>query len=130
MRLGPSEDERLDLFEQLRRDRAHLCDYFRLIRPELGSSIGVERFLAETGLPAAPVLAAVVALQVLFWLGQRFAESGMSIYQPVNWTTRTSPWRGTAQRGGGRSCTRPSPPGSGEATPSAKETGFQRSVAR
>jgi hypothetical protein len=47
----------------------------------------LERFLAETELPAAPVLAAVVALQVLFWLGQRFAESGMSIYQPVNWTT-------------------------------------------
>jgi hypothetical protein len=47
----------------------------------------LERFLAETRLPAAPVLAAVVGLQVLFWLGQRFAESGMSIYQPVNWTT-------------------------------------------
>ena len=31
--------------------------------------------------------AAVVALQVLFWTGQRWAEIGMSIYQPVNWTT-------------------------------------------
>lgn len=47
----------------------------------------LERFLAETALPTAPVLATVVALQLLFWLGQRFAESGMSIYQPVNWTT-------------------------------------------
>jgi hypothetical protein len=44
-------------------------------------------FLEETGLPAGPVLAGVVALQAVFWLGQRFAESGMSIYQPVNWTT-------------------------------------------
>ena len=33
------------------------------------------------------MLAAVVGLQVLFWAGQRFAEAGMSIYQPVNWTT-------------------------------------------
>jgi hypothetical protein len=33
------------------------------------------------------VLAAVVALQVVFWLGQRFEGSGISIYQPVNWTT-------------------------------------------
>ena len=47
----------------------------------------LRRFLAETGLPAAPVLAAVVALQVVFWLGQRFEGSGISIYQPVNWTT-------------------------------------------
>lgn len=44
-------------------------------------------FLAETRLPAIPVLCAVVLLQVLFWAGQRFAEIGMSIYQPVNWTT-------------------------------------------
>jgi len=33
------------------------------------------------------VLAAVVGLQALFWSGQRFAEAGMSIYQPVNWLT-------------------------------------------
>ena len=44
-------------------------------------------FIQETGLPATPVLAAVVALQALFWAGQRWAEMGMSIYQPVNWTT-------------------------------------------
>jgi hypothetical protein len=44
-------------------------------------------FLAETGLPAALVLATAVGLQVLFWAGQRWAEIGMSIYQPVNWTT-------------------------------------------
>ena len=44
-------------------------------------------FLDETRLPALPVLATVVALQALFWAGQRWAEIGMSIYQPVNWTT-------------------------------------------
>jgi hypothetical protein len=44
-------------------------------------------FLDETRLPALPVLAAVVALQAAFWTGQRWAEIGMSIYQPVNWTT-------------------------------------------
>jgi hypothetical protein len=44
-------------------------------------------FLVETRLPAGPVLAAVVALQAVFWAGQRWAEIGMSIYQPVNWTT-------------------------------------------
>jgi hypothetical protein len=44
-------------------------------------------FLEETRPPAAPFLAVVVALQVLFWTGQRWAEIGMSIYQPVNWTT-------------------------------------------
>jgi hypothetical protein len=44
-------------------------------------------FVEETGLPTKPVFAAVVALQALFWAGQRWAESGMSIYQPVNWTT-------------------------------------------
>jgi len=44
-------------------------------------------FVKETGVPAVPVLAAVVALQALFWGGQRWAEMGMSIYQPVNWTT-------------------------------------------
>ena len=49
--------------------------------------LGLRSFLAETRLPQPPVLAVVVALQVLFWWGQRWAESGMSIYQPVNWTT-------------------------------------------
>jgi hypothetical protein len=44
-------------------------------------------FLDETRLPLLPVCGAVVLLQVLFWTGQRFAEIGMSIYQPVNWTT-------------------------------------------
>ena len=44
-------------------------------------------FQQETRLPEVPVLAAVVALQALFWTGQRWAEMGMSIYQPVNWTT-------------------------------------------
>ena len=44
-------------------------------------------FLDETRLPAWPVCTAVVLLQLLFWSGQRFAEIGMSIYQPVNWTT-------------------------------------------
>ncbi len=44
-------------------------------------------FLDETRLPALPVLAGVVALQAVFWAGQRWAEIGMSIYQPVNWTT-------------------------------------------
>ncbi len=52
------------------------------------AALGCARaFLRETGLPEAPVLAAVVALQALFWAGQRWAEMGMSIYQPVNWTT-------------------------------------------
>jgi hypothetical protein len=44
-------------------------------------------FVEETRLPATPVLAAVVGLQALFWAGQRWAEMGMSIYQPVSWTT-------------------------------------------
>jgi hypothetical protein len=44
-------------------------------------------FVRETGLPETPVLAAVVGLQAVFWAGQRWAEMGMSIYQPVNWTT-------------------------------------------
>jgi hypothetical protein len=44
-------------------------------------------FIADTRLDAAAVCGAVVLLQVLFWHGQRFAEIGMSIYQPVNWTT-------------------------------------------
>ena len=44
-------------------------------------------FVRETGLPELSVLAAVVGLQTVFWAGQRWAEMGMSIYQPVNWTT-------------------------------------------
>jgi hypothetical protein len=44
-------------------------------------------FVEETGLPPVPVFAVVVGLQALFWGGQRWAEMGMSIYQPVNWTT-------------------------------------------
>jgi hypothetical protein len=44
-------------------------------------------FVEETRLPAVPVFGVVVALQALFWAGQRWAEMGMSIYQPVNWTT-------------------------------------------
>jgi len=47
-------------------------------------------FVEETRLPAVPVFAAVVALQALFWTGQRWADMGMSIYQPVNWTTVTA----------------------------------------
>ena len=47
----------------------------------------LRRFLDETRLPLLPACAAVVLLQVVFWSGQRFAEIGMSIYQPVNWTT-------------------------------------------
>ena len=44
-------------------------------------------FVDETRLPLLPVCAGVVLLQLVFWSGQRFAEIGMSIYQPVNWTT-------------------------------------------
>jgi hypothetical protein len=44
-------------------------------------------FIEETRLPVFPICAAAVALQALFWTGQRWAEIGMSIYQPVNWTT-------------------------------------------
>ena len=44
-------------------------------------------FLADSRLDTAWVCGAVVALQVIFWSGQRFAEIGSSIYQPVNWTT-------------------------------------------
>ncbi len=47
----------------------------------------LRRFLERTRLPALPVLTTVVGLQVLFWVGQRWAEMGMSIYQPVNGTT-------------------------------------------
>ncbi len=44
-------------------------------------------FLADSKLKVAWVCGTVVALQVLFWSGQQFAEIGSSIYQPVNWTT-------------------------------------------
>jgi hypothetical protein len=44
-------------------------------------------FLEQTRLAVVPCCTAVVVLQVLFWTGQRWAEIGMSIYQPVNWTT-------------------------------------------
>ncbi len=47
-------------------------------------------FVREARLPETPVLAVVVALQALFWVGQRWSEMGMSIYQPVNWTTVTA----------------------------------------
>jgi hypothetical protein len=47
----------------------------------------VRAFIRETGSPETPVLAVVVCLQALFWAGQRWAEMGMSIYQPVSWTT-------------------------------------------
>jgi hypothetical protein len=47
----------------------------------------LRELVAQTRLPEPVVLAAVVALQALFWTGQRWAEAGMSIYQPVNWTT-------------------------------------------
>jgi len=49
--------------------------------------LGLRSFLAETQLTALAVLAVTVALQVVFWRGQLWAEAGMSIYQPVNWTT-------------------------------------------
>jgi hypothetical protein len=49
--------------------------------------LGLRALLERTRLPALPVLAIAVALQALFWHGQRWEESGMSIYQPVNWTT-------------------------------------------
>ena len=49
--------------------------------------VSLRWLLEDTRLPPGPVLAAAVALQVLFWWNQRWAESGMSIYQPVNWTT-------------------------------------------
>jgi hypothetical protein len=41
----------------------------------------------RTRVPALPAMGIVVGLQVLFWTGQRYAEMGMSIYQPVNWLT-------------------------------------------
>ena len=48
---------------------------------------GLRAFVEEARLPGGPVLALVVALQILFWSGQRWAEMGTSIYQPVNWVT-------------------------------------------
>jgi hypothetical protein len=52
------------------------------------AALGALRLLLDrTRAPLAPTLAAVVFLQVLFWSGQRYAEAGMSIYQPVNWLT-------------------------------------------
>ena len=45
-------------------------------------------FLADSKLKVASwMCGTVVALQALFWSGQRFAGIGSSIYQPVNWTT-------------------------------------------
>ncbi len=41
-------------------------------------------FVAETGLPPAPVLALAVVLQAVFFSQQRFLEIGMSMYQPTN----------------------------------------------
>ncbi|MFN8092852.1 MAG: hypothetical protein U0599_11625 [Vicinamibacteria bacterium] len=49
--------------------------------------LGLRTFLERTGLPPVPVLATAVLLQAVFWGGQRWEEAGMSIYQPVNWTT-------------------------------------------
>jgi hypothetical protein len=66
-------------------------------------------FVRDTSLPEVPVLALVVALQALFWTGHRWAEMGMSIYQPVNWTTvaaMAAPWiaaRAALARRGARS---------------------------
>jgi hypothetical protein len=52
------------------------------------AALGMLRlFLDRTRLPPAPVLGTVVGLQLLFWSRQRFAEAGMSIYQPVSWLT-------------------------------------------
>jgi hypothetical protein len=44
----------------------------------------VRAFVAETGLPSAPVLALTVILQAVFFGEQRFLEIGMSMYQPTN----------------------------------------------
>jgi hypothetical protein len=41
-------------------------------------------FLAETGLPAAGVIASAVALQAFLWSQTRLFEMGSSIYQPAN----------------------------------------------
>jgi hypothetical protein len=44
----------------------------------------LREFLRATGLPAAPVLAACVALQALFYSQQRWGGLGDSIYQPTS----------------------------------------------
>ncbi len=41
-------------------------------------------FMAEARLPTVPLLAVAVGLQGLFFSQQRFAEIGMSMYQPTN----------------------------------------------
>jgi hypothetical protein len=41
-------------------------------------------FIDLTRLPRWPVLTLVVGLQLLFWWRHRFAEMGMSLYQPTN----------------------------------------------
>lgn len=41
-------------------------------------------FVAESRLPALPVAAAVVLMQVLFFLEQEFGAAGMSMYQPTS----------------------------------------------
>jgi hypothetical protein len=46
---------------------------------------GFRHLAAEARLPAGGVAAVVVALQVHFWVVTRFAEDGMSMYQPTNW---------------------------------------------
>jgi hypothetical protein len=46
---------------------------------------GFERFVTESRLPVVPVAAVVVALQLHLWVVTRFAEPGMSMYQPTSW---------------------------------------------
>lgn len=41
-------------------------------------------FIEATRLPATPVLAVVVSLQLFFWSRHLFAQEGMSMYQPTN----------------------------------------------
>jgi hypothetical protein len=41
-------------------------------------------FVTETRLPVVPVLAAVVFMQVLFYVEQRWGRPGMSMYQPTS----------------------------------------------
>jgi hypothetical protein len=56
---------------------------------------GFERFVAEARLPVLPVAAVVVALQLHLWVVTRFAEPGMSMYQPTSWSvvaTMTAAW--------------------------------------
>jgi hypothetical protein len=47
-------------------------------------------FAAEARLPTAPLLTIAVALQGLFFSQQRFAEIGMSMYQPTNLLVMTA----------------------------------------